>query len=243
MIHRIYRTCSSWQLIDKAIEEAKIILYNNQYPPSFVENIINITLNKIITRDVVERIDTNETIEDDNKSNDHDDDVNETNVSIDSNIFSGEILEKDKFRFYINYRGMPTEKLVQSLYRLRAPCKVIMTLNKTKSVISSLKFPVPDMLKSNVVYKITCSRCQSSYVGQTSRHLQQRFREHIGSKGILRKHFEECNITPSDDLVKIIGTSRFLDKLLTLEALFIEEIKPELNTKDEYRSRTLKLKF
>ena len=58
-----------------------------------------------------------------------------------------------------------------------------------------------------------------------------------------KKHFEECNITPSDDLVKIIGTSRFLDKLLTLEALFIEEIKPELNTKDEYRSRTLKLKF
>ena len=43
--------------------------------------------------------------------------------------------------------------------------------------------------------------------------------------------------------MKIIGKSRILDKLLTLEALFIEEIKPELNTKDEYRSRTLKLKF
>ena len=30
---------------------------------------------------------------------------------------------------------------------------------------------------------------------------------------------------------------------LTLEALFIKEIAPVLNTKDEYRSRTLTLKF
>ena len=30
---------------------------------------------------------------------------------------------------------------------------------------------------------------------------------------------------------------------LTLEALFIEELKPSLNTKDEYRSRALTIKF
>ena len=59
----------------------------------------------------------------------------------------------------------------------------------------------------------------------------------------MRKPFEECDIDPSENLVKIIGKSKFSEKLLTLEALFIEEIKPELNTKDEYRSRTLKLKF
>ena len=41
----------------------------------------------------------------------------------------------------------------------------------------------------------------------------------------------------------MIGKCTFSEKLLTLDAHFIEEIKPELNTKDEYRSRTLKLKF
>ena len=190
-VHRIYRTCSSWQLFHKAMEEAKTILVNNQYPLSFVENLINITLNKIITRDDIEKNEVNESSDEVNESID---DVNENNsdLSIDPNGFSGEMLEKDKFRFYTNYRGKPTEKFVQSLFKLNAPCKVIMTLSKTKHVISSLKFPVPDMLQSNVVYQIICSRCQSSYVGQTSRHLQQRFREHIGSKGILRKHFEEC---------------------------------------------------
>ena len=33
------------------------------------------------------------------------------------------------------------------------------------------------------------------------------------------------------------------EKLLSLEALFINKIKPSLNSKDEFRSRMLKLKF
>jgi len=31
--------------------------------------------------------------------------------------------------------------------------------------------------------------------------------------------------------------------LLTLEALFIEELKPSINTKDEYRSRALTIRL
>ena len=110
-----------------------------------------------------------------------------------------------------------------------------MTLRKTKNIISSLKVPVPIVLQSNVVYQITCSQCKLSYVGQTSRHLQQRFKEHIGSSGLLKSHFHDCNISPSFEMVKILGKQKF-DKLLTLEALFISQIKPALNTKDEFKS-------
>ena len=39
------------------------------------------------------------------------------------------------------------------------------------------------------------------------------------------------------------ATSISLPRLLTLKALFIKEINPSLNTKDEYRSGTLTLKF
>ena len=98
------------------------------------------------------------------------------------------------------------------------------------------------MLKSNVVYKIKCSQCQLCYVGQTARHLATRYKEHVSPRGLLRKHFDNCQITPSFDLVSILGRAKG-EKLLTLEALFITEIRPELNTKDEYRSRELKLKF
>ena len=117
-----------------------------------------------------------------------------------------------------------------------------MTLNKTKNVISNLKTPVPKMLKSNVVYEIKCSRCNACYVGQTTRHVQTRFREHIGARGLLKKHFDDCSILPHDDMVTILGRARG-EKLLTLEALFISEIRPSINTKDEFKSRELKLKF
>ena len=212
-----------------------MILNNNQYRLSFIEDIINNTLNKILSVDEIQ-------INDDNETNEDVDESNSDVISIDSNAYTGVMLDKDKFKFFANYRGKPTEKFIQSLYKLNAPCKFILTLKKTKNLISTLKVPVPDMLQSNVVYQITCSRCQSSYVGQTSRHLQQRFREHIGSKGLLRKHFEECDIFSSEDMVEILGKSSG-EKLMTLEALFIAEINPVLNTKDEYRSRTLKLKF
>ena len=100
------------------------------------------------------------------------------------------------------------------------------------------------MLQNNVVYNITCPRCNSSYVGQTARHLQQRFKEHVGNRGPMKTHFEDCAVTPTDNIVSILGRSSGGDsRLLTLEALYIKELAPVLNTKDEYRSRTLTLKF
>ena len=43
----------------------------------------------------------------------------------------------------------------------------------------SVKDPVPVELRSNVVYKFTCASCNSCYVGETSRHLSARIREHL----------------------------------------------------------------
>ena len=117
-----------------------------------------------------------------------------------------------------------------------------MTLNKTKTQMPNLKTPVTDVLKSNVVYKITCPQCKLCYVGQSARHILTRYKEHMGSRGLLKRHFEDCGVTPFFDVVDILGRARG-EKLLTLEALFISEIKPSLNTKDEFRSRELKLKF
>ena len=59
----------------------------------------------------------------------------------------------------------------------------------------------------------------------------------------MKKHFDSCEIVPTNDCISILGHSKTDAKLLTLEALFIKKLKPVLNTKDEYRSRTLTLKF
>ena len=226
-VHRIFRSCSSWSNVHKGLNEAREILCKNQYPPSFVENIIKRTLNKLLGVDVEEE-------EDEEKVND---------ISLDPNACLNHVLDKDKFKFFITYRGKPTEQLAKSFRKLNAPCNVIMTTRKMKTVLPSLKPMIPYMFQSNVVYQIVCPGCNSSYVGQTTRQLQRRFKEHVGNKGPVKSHFEKCAITPDNDVIKILGRSLTLPRLLTLEALFIKEMNPDLNTKDEYRSRTLTLKF
>ena len=233
-IYRIFRACSTWNHFHLGITEAIEILKHNQYPLSFIEQILNITLNKLLG------VDAN------NLNNSDHDDASSVNsdISLDSNAYLYNFKEQDKFKFFVKYRGKITEKLAFSLKKLNAPCRVIMTMSKTKHCLPSLKPLVPKMLQSNVVYKITCPRCESSYVGQTARHLQQRFREHIGNKGPIKSHFETCSITPDNNLISVLGRSfKGESRLLTLEALFIKEFAPVLNTKDEYRSRTLTLKF
>ena len=105
------------------------------------------------------------------------------------------------------------------------------------------------MLRSSVVYKIDCPGCDASYIGETLRLLQQRLREHLGKSGTIRKHLEICQPTLQPTLenfekqVTILAHSNSPSKLLTHEALFINFFDPSLNTKDEFRSRTLTLKF
>ena len=226
-VHRIFRACSSWENFHEGLNEALEILENNQYPSTFVMPIVQKTLTKLVSPD-------DESL------------MNESmNVSLDSNACLYSIDDKDKFMFFIQYRGKATEKLAMSFKRLNAPCRVIMTTRKAKTVMPSLKPTVPRMLSSGVVYKIQCPGCLSSYIGQTVHHLQTRFREHLGRNGIIRKHVEQCNYPSpiTDENVSILAKSNISYKLLTLEALFIHQMKPIINTKDEYRSRTLTLKF
>ena len=60
----------------------------------------------------------------------------------------------------------------------------------------------------------------------------------------MKKHLQQCGATLTEDQVDILQmSSRGEDFLLTLEALHIRERKPQINTKDEYRSRELTIKL
>ena len=61
----------------------------------------------------------------------------------------------------------------------------------------------------------------------------------------MRKHVDKCTVKTLQlsDIEILASTTQGLEHLLTLEALYIREIDPELNTKDEYRSRELTIKF
>ena len=119
-----------------------------------------------------------------------------------------------------------------------------MTLRKLKSVLPSLKPAVEKMIRSGVVYQLQCPRCKACYVGETCRHMQTRFKEHLQRAGPMKKHLAKCNTTLTPKEVDILQqTARGEGFLLTLEALHIREPKPTINTKDEYRSRELTIKL
>ena len=87
-----------------------------------------------------------------------------------------------------------------------------------------------------------------SYVGYTCRHLKTRIREHLHNKeefGPIKKHSEVCSYKNpnSNDFMILKKVKGDMLKVSIMEALFIREIKPELNTRDEYRSRMLRIKI
>ena len=214
-VHRIYRACSNWENFHDSLERAKRVLERNQYPPTFYEPIIRQTLNDL--QGATQQPPTSP---------------------------SQKTAEVEKVQLRIQYRGKCSEEYAKALHKIEAPCMVVMTLRKLKTVLPSLKPPVEKLLRSGVVYQLMCPSCSACYVGMTCRHLQTRLKEHIQRSGPVKSHIIQCRSTITEEYVEILQTSsRGEVHLLTLEALNIREKKPAINTKDEYRSRELIIKL
>ena len=216
-VHRIHRACSTWENFHVSLEKAKKVLEKNQYPPPFYEPLINQALCDIL------------------KAN---------HPEPQTPPASTDQAKTEKLKVKIQYRGKSTEDYARALHKLNAPCMLVMTLRKLKSVLPSLKPPVEKMMKSGIVYHLTCPRCSACYVGETCRHLQTRLKEHHQKAGPMKTHLAECSTSIPEENVKILhSTTRGESYLLTLEALHIREQKPALNTKDEYKSKELIIKL
>ena len=115
-----------------------------------------------------------------------------------------------------------------------------------------------DLLKkANVVYHFTCPGCSKKYIGKTKRNLNTRIEEHAkrkkkGEDSAIHSHLESCSYfneylnlfklfygdidTFSHYKNTIINNISILDsernwlKLLFLEAYYIKQLKPSLNT-------------
>ena len=111
-----------------------------------------------------------------------------------------------------------------------------------KFCFSSISYPV--LLFITTIKRL--SGFLNFYVGQTQQHLLTQFREHNYKKTkAVYKHFRDCvgSEVILNDIKILAQTSRNLDFVLSLEALFIREYGPALNVKDEYQSRELTIRF
>ena len=114
------------------------------------------------------------------------------------------------------------------------------------------KDTIPVPLRSSLVYKYVCNRCNAVYVGKTSRHLLTRVSEHRGVSyrtsvplsnppfSAIRNHtfINHENYSISPDEFTIIDTAQSDYQLLKKESILIKQIQPNLNNMD---SLTLKI--
>ena len=110
----------------------------------------------------------------------------------------------------------------------------------------SYKNPIPNELKSFLVYKFTCASCSSSYIDEICRHFKTKIEEHIkkDNKSHIFKHLY-CTATCFDSYnplcFKIIDKANSKFDLKIKEALHINWIKPKLKAQENHLAVTLSL--
>ena len=146
---------------------------------------------------------------------------------------------------FVQYRGKASEDFARALHKIEAPCTPVFTMRKLKSVLPSLKPAIEKLYRGSVVYKLNCTRLSACYVGQTDRHFSTRLNEHQKKKcQPVYHHFENCGVKLEEkDTEFLASTTRGVTFLETLEALWIEELKPGINTKEEYKQRQLTIRL
>ena len=122
--------------------------------------------------------------------------------------------------------------------------KLVFTSFKIKNYFS-FKDPIPDDLKSFLVYKFSCASCSSSYIGEICNYFKTKIEEHIkNNKCHIFKHLDStatCVDSYNSLCFKIIDKANSKFDLKIKEALHINCRKPNLNAQQNHLALTLLL--
>ena len=202
--------CSSNALFQDEIKRLKAIFVNNAYPSSFFDNVLNRFLASLGT--VPQKDDS------------------------DSDAGS----ERAFVYLSVVYVGGPSHTLGKRLASLirdkhGVEIKVVFSTFKVGSYFG-LKSRIPPLFKSNVVYKFTCSRDEStSYIGMTTTQWFVRIGQHFdpSKKSAIFSHLVLCHdcreSNPRSLQFQILKQLRGVRDTEIHEALQIRKGRPSLN--------------
>ena len=146
---------------------------------------------------------------------------------------------------FSHYIKNKLSKLCKEFCKENFNIKLVINSFKIKNYFS-YKDPIPDALKSFLVYKFTCANCSSSYIGETCHHFKARIDEHI--KNDTKSHIFKllhsaatCFDSYNSFCFKIIDKANSKFNLKIKEALHINWTKPNLNAQQNHLALTLLL--
>lgn len=204
LIDRIFKINNKWTGVHENLCEMKVTLQKNNFPSKLIDHNIKNVLNHKI--------------------------VNQEN----------EVSGSDNTRFfklpYIGSFSRYAEKRIQFLVEnyCKENTSIKLAFNSFKiSQYFQIKDKRLKQLDSFVIYKFTC-RCNSKYVGFTTRHLNERIDEHFGKdkKSHVLKHLTrsaECKGEACAKSFQVIDRANSEYELKIKEAMWIKWINPDLN--------------
>ena len=150
LIDRLFKICNNWNSFHKDIENIKSKLIKNAYPPSLIDKVIK-------------------------KYLDHKFSSNQNQLKDTSDVYYFKLPYISNLSHHIKHK---LSKVWEEFCKENLNIKLVFNSFKIKSYFSN-KDPIPDDLKSFLVYNFTCASCSSSYIGETHCHFKTRIEEYI----------------------------------------------------------------
>ena len=217
MIDRSFKICNNWNFFHNDIENIKSNLIKNAYPPFLIDKVIKKYLDYKFSSNQNQLKDT-----------------------------------PDVHYFKLPYIGNLSHNIKNKLSKLcKGFCKENFNINLVFNSFNiknyfSYKDPIPDDLKSFLVYKFTCASCSSNYIGETCRQFKIRIEKHIkkDNKSYIFKllHSTATYFDSYNSLCfKIIDKANSKSDLKIIEALHITWRKPNLKAQPNHLALNLSL--
>ena len=218
LLNRAWLVCSNYNRLHQEFDNLRSIFVQNGYTQAFFDKVLKRFLYRKVT-------------ESNNKTNDTDNCKQERYY-----VLKVPFIGKPSLLFKQRFT-----RLIKSINTTGINMSIVFTSCKVKDFFS-LKSKCSDALRSYCVYKFTCrSDSGLSYIGQTSRHLGVRVKEHLNIRGenpsAVGRHILGCsscrnsleNGELAQDGFSVIksGRSRFETEIL--EALLINKHNPKIN--------------
>ena len=161
LVDRSFKICNDWNSFHNDIENIKSNLIENAYPPFLIHKFIK-------------------------KYLDYKFSSNQNQLKDKSDVHDFKLPYIDNFSHHIKIK---LSKLCKEFCRENFNIKLAFNSFKIKNHFP-YKDPIPNDLKSFLVYKFTCASCSSSYIGEGCRHFKTRIEEHIkkDNKSHIFKH-------------------------------------------------------
>ena len=217
MIDRSFKICNNWNFFHNDIENIKSDPIKNGYLPFLIDKVIKKYLDYKFSN-------------------------NQNQLKDKSDVHYFKLPYIGNLSHHIKNK---LSKLCKEFCKENFNIKLVFNSFKIKNYFS-YKDPIPDDLKSFLVYKFTCVSCSCSYIGETCRDFKTRIEDHIkiDNKSDIFKHLHStatCFDLYNFLSLKIIDQADSNFDLKIKEDLHINWKKPNLNAQQNHLCLTLLL--